>query len=262
MKFAAGVEYNGSGFDGWQRQSGHRTIQECVESALSSIADQDICVLCAGRTDAGVHAVQQVIHFETKSEREDHSWVFGANSNLPEDINLNWVRPVADDFHARFSALSRRYRYFILNRPTRSAVFKELVSWEVHKLDERAMMEAAHALIGEHDFTSFRASSCQSKTTIRTIPHLEVNRDHDLVIIDIVANAFLHHMVRNIAGALMNIGMGKQDKGWVEDLLHARDRTLAGVTAPANGLYLIDINYPDRFKIPSHKDLPASLLRP
>jgi tRNA pseudouridine38-40 synthase len=261
MRIAAGVEYCGAGFDGWQRHPGHRTVQECVEAALSIVADHGIEVYCAGRTDAGVHAVQQVIHFDTSSERENHSWVFGANSNLPDDININWVMPLEDDFHARFSALSRRYKYYIVNRPTRTAIFKGLVTWEVQKMDESRMMEAARSLIGEHDFTSYRATSCQSKTSIRNVSHLDVLRVQDMIIIDIQANAFLHHMVRNIAGVLMKIGMCKQQISWTKELLVARDRAVGGITAPADGLYLTDISYPDKFNIPVSQELIPHLLK-
>jgi tRNA pseudouridine38-40 synthase len=251
MRIAAGVEYCGASFDGWQRQSGHRTIQECVEKALSAVANYPIEIYCAGRTDAGVHALQQVIHFETQAERENHSWAFGANSNLPDDINLNWVKPIGEDFHARFSAVSRRYKYYILNRPTRTAIFKQLVTWEPLHLDEEKMAAAAISLIGKHDFTSYRATACQAKTAIRNIIKLDVVRENDLIIIDIEANAFLHHMVRNIAGVLIMIGTGKYSIIWAKEVLEARDRSMGGVTAAANGLYMVDVKYAERFNIPS-----------
>jgi tRNA pseudouridine38-40 synthase len=261
MRIVAGVEYCGANFYGWQRQYGRRTVQECVEKALTAVANHPIQVNCAGRTDSGVHAIQQVIHFDTIAERENHSWSFGANSNLPDDININWVKPVTDEFHARFSAVSRRYRYFILNRRTRTALFKDLVTWEHLALDENKMVEAGKFLIGKHDFTSFRASACQAKTAVRNIIKLEIYREHDLVIIDIEANAFLHHMVRNIAGVLIMIGTGKHSPEWAREVLDAKDRSLGGVTANANGLYLVDIFYAEKFNIPRANGLTPVIIK-
>ena len=236
-------------------------MQECVEKALTSVANHPIKVICAGRTDSGVHAIQQVIHFDTIAERKNHSWAFGANSNLPDDINLNWVIPVDDEFHARFSAVSRQYRYFILNRRTRTALFKELLTWEPLELDENKMDEAGKSLIGKHDFTSFRATACQAKTAIRNIIKLDIYRERDLVIIEIEANAFLHHMVRNIAGVLTMIGTGKFSTDWAREVLDAKDRSLGGVTAEANGLYLVDICYAKKFNIPSVNGFTPTILK-
>ena len=253
MRLASGVEYQGAGFFGWQRQDGQRTVQECIESALSKVADHPVTVYCAGRTDTGVHATQQVIHFDTSSERELRSWMLGSNNNLPKDISLIWVKSVADDFHARFSAITRRYRYIILNRETRPAIYGGLVTWECQRLDESRMSYAATFLKGEHDFTSYQAVSCQSKTPVRTINSLGVRRIDEFVIIDIEANGFLRHMVRNIAGVLMLIGMDKEDTGWSKTVLDACDRTIGGFTAPADGLYLVNVGYPMEFDIPDGK---------
>lgn len=261
MRLAAGIEYCGTGFEGWQRQTGGRTVQDCIENALSNIANQVLEVHCAGRTDSGVHAIQQVIHFDTTASRENHSWVFGANTELPDDVSLNWVMPVDNDFHARFSALSRHYRYHILNRNSRPSVFKDFLTWQVGKLDESSMAEAAVSLLGEHDFTSYRAVSCQSKSPVRNIMRLDISRQKDLITIDIEANAFLHHMVRNIAGVLMMIGSGDRPVSWAEEVLDARDRTLGGVTAPSNGLFLMDVKYDEKFGIPGQSRFGSTITR-
>lgn len=261
MRLAAGIEYCGTGFEGWQRQTGGRTVQDCIENALSNIANHALEIHCAGRTDSGVHAIQQVIHFETNARRENHSWVFGANTELPDDVSLNWVIPVEDDFHARFSALSRHYRYHILNRNTRPSVFKDFLTWQIGKLDESRMSEAAVSLLGEHDFTSYRAVACQAKSPVRNIMRLDISRQKDLITIDVVANAFLHHMVRNIAGVLMMIGTGDRPVSWAEEVLDARDRSFGGVTAPPNGLFLMDVTYDKKFGIPDHTRFASSITR-
>ncbi|MFQ5659359.1 MAG: tRNA pseudouridine(38-40) synthase TruA [Gammaproteobacteria bacterium] len=250
MKIAAGVEYCGARFFGWQRQKSLISVQQHVEEALSVVADHRVRVHCAGRTDTGVHAVQQVIHFETKAHREMYSWVFGANANMCPDVSLVWAKQMDDDFHARFSATGRSYRYIILNRPSRPGLGHGLVTWEYRALHEELMSTAAADLIGEHDFTAFRAQGCRANTPVREIRRLNVYRNSEYVIIEIEANAFLQHMVRNIAGVLMAIGMGKKGPYWARQVLQARDRSLGGVTAPAQGLYLADIEYPDKFIIP------------
>ncbi len=250
MRIAAGVEYRGADFYGWQKQDGQRTVQACVEIAVSSVANHPVKVQCAGRTDAGVHAVQQVIHFDTSSNRTNRSWVLGINSLLPGDINLLWVKTVPDKFHSRFSAISRRYKYIVLNRPIRSAIHNYMITLERHPLNVESMAEAAIALVGEHDFTSYRAVSCQAKSPVRNINTLDVARKGNLVIIDVEANAFLHHMVRNIAGVLMTIGKGREPVHWARQVLEARDRTMGGITAPADGLYLVNVCYDGIFEIP------------
>ena len=250
MKIALGIEYDGSKFNGWQSQDHGRTVQTCIESALTFVADEKISVQCAGRTDTGVHAIHQVVHFETSAKRESHSWVFGANSQLDDDVNLLWAIQAIDDFHARFSAIGRAYRYIILNRTARSSIQANKVTWECRQLDIDRMQQAAVALTGEHDFSAFRAIACQAKNPVRNLSRLDVKRAGDYVVIDVYANAFLYHMVRNIAGVLMEIGAGKQPVTWAGEVLATRDRTLAGMTAPADGLYLVQVVYPEKYTIP------------
>ena len=255
MKIALGIEYAGCNYYGWQKQSISPTIQELVESALSAIADEIVKVYCAGRTDTGVHAIQQVIHFETSSEREIHSWILGANSKLPKDISIIWALNVDNSFHARFTAENRTYQYLILNRRSRPAILNGLVTWECQELDLKKMIDSSKCLIGEHDFSSFRAVSCQSKSPVRKIYELEIRKIKDFFVITICANGFLHHMVRNIAGVLIAVGTGKEKIKWVVDVLNAKDRKLAAVTAEPDGLYLVNINYPKRYSIPKPKKL-------
>lgn len=249
-----GVEYDGSGFNGWQiqPQGGVRTVQACVESALASVADQPVRIHCAGRTDTGVHGLGQVIHFDTSAERSAHAWVFGANANLPSDISIAWARVVDSRFHARFSAERRRYRYVIFNRRVRPAVMAAHVTWDYRPLDEQRMAMAAQSLLGEHDFSSFRAYACQARSPVRTIYELTVMRTGLHVIIDIEANGFLHHMVRNIAGVLLAIGAGERDVDWAREVLAARDRQLGGVTAAPRGLTLTAVHYPAHFGLPDN----------
>lgn len=255
MKIALGIEYAGCNYFGWQKQAISPTIQEILESALSEIADQHINVYCAGRTDTGVHAIQQVVHFETSSLREPHAWVLGTNTKLPKDIAVTWALNIDDDFHARFSAENRTYQYLILNRRARPAIFNGLVTWECRQLDFDKMKEASECFIGNHDFTSFRAVACQANTPVRTVHKFEINRLDDWFVITICANAFLHHMVRNIAGVLMAIGLGKEEVNWATDVLAAKDRTVGGITAPPDGLYLVNIKYPERYAIPNPETL-------
>lgn len=260
VRVALGIEYDGSQYHGWQLQ-GHdpRTIQAELESALSRIANQPVRVICAGRTDSGVHATAQVVHFNAPCQRSERAWVQGTNSYLPDNIRVLWCCFVANGFHARFSALSRRYLYVIDNRQVRSAIMAEQLTWERRPLDADAMHAAAQYLIGERDFTSFRASHCQSLTASRNVHHLRVKRVDDQIIIDIKANAFLYHMVRNIAGVLIEIGRADRAPVWAMEVLEARDRTLAGVTAPPHGLYLVDIEYPDHYGLPNIKSPPPFL---
>ena len=251
MRVALGVEYDGSAFHGWQaQQEGVRTVQTELEAALTKVANHRLRVVCAGRTDTGVHALGQVVHFDTQAQRTERNWLLGANVNLPKDVSVIWARPVSEDFSARFSALSRKYRYFILNRTSRSAVLAKRVTWTHRPLDVSRMQEAARPLVGEHDFSSYRALSCQAKSPTRTLYQLEVERHGDFVVLSLHANAFLHHMVRNIAGVLMAIGRGDRDVGWAAEVLQLRDRTLGGVTAPPDGLYFEQVEYPEDFDIP------------
>lgn len=247
-----GIEYDGSHFSGWQYQNSQRTIQDELEKALSKVADQTIKVQCAGRTDSGVHALEQVVHFDTEVKRDLISWVKGGNANLPEDVRIIWVKKAIDDFHARFSAIARFYRYVILNREMKSALMRSQVTWCYSPLDEMKMHIAAQALIGEHDFSSYRAQSCQSKSPTRLMHFINVVREGEQVVIELSANAFLHHMVRNIAGVLMDIGLGKRPVNWTGELLDLRDRSKAGVTASPYGLYLGGVYYPEKFGINKH----------
>jgi tRNA pseudouridine38-40 synthase len=198
-----------------------------------------------------VHALHQIIHFDTEAERQPHSWVFGANVNLPGDVSVSWAQPVDAGFHARYSAISRIYRYVIFNRPARTGVLRGMVTWECRRLDPARMARAAEDLVGEHDFTSYRGSNCQARSPVRKVTRLDVRgTDDDFLIIEIEANAFLHHMVRNIAGVLMAIGMGRQPVGWAKEVLEARERAAGGITAPSDGLYLARVVYPDQYAIP------------
>lgn len=251
-RIALGLEYDGSAFAGWQWQKDLRNVQACVEEAVGKVAAEPVAVHCSGRTDAGVHALEQVAHFDTRAERPLRSWIMGVNSNLPDDVRVLWAREVAPDFHARFSAIARFYRYVILNRPMKSALSPNQVTWCFNPLDENRMQQAANHLIGHHDFSSFRAQGCQSKSPCRLMYFIQVRREEDRVIIEISANAFLHHMVRNIAGVLMEIGMGKKPPEWALELLQLRDRKQASVTAPSDGLYLGGVFYPPQFGLPKH----------
>lgn len=251
MRLAAGVEYDGSGFFGWQRQRQSPTVQECLETALGRVADHPVTVHCAGRTDTGVHAVCQVVHFDTGAVRRERSWVLGTNTHLHPGVTLLWTREVDDDFHARFRATRRQYRYRILNRWVRPAIDRGRVAWIRHPLDAQRMHEAAQALIGEHDFSSFRAVGCQAKSPVRTIHRMAVTRQQQEIVIDIEANAFVYHMVRNIAGTLMAIGRGERPIAWAGEVLAARDRTVAGITAPAEGLYFMAPSYPGYPELPT-----------
>ncbi len=250
MRIALGIEYDGSAFCGWQTQSHAPSVQDALQAALSKVADHPVKVVCAGRTDSGVHATAQVVHFDTRAERPLHAWVLGGNANLPDSVSVTWAQAVDQDFHARFKATARSYRYVILNRKVRPAVLRKRVCWMHHALDEAAMQTAAQALLGEHDFSSFRALACQARHAVRRVHRLNVSRSGEFVYIDIEANAFLHHMVRNIAGTLMAVGRGEREPGWVAEVLAARDRTVGGVTAPPDGLYLSGVRYPERFGLP------------
>ncbi len=255
MRWALGVEYDGSSFHGWQVQEDLDTVQLQVERAISRVADYDIRVICAGRTDTGVHGVGQVVHFDTYAIRTPRNWVLGCNVNLPREININWALAVSDQFHARFSAISRSYRYLILNRATRSAIWRNRAVWVHQHLDDMRMQEAAGCLVGTHDFSSYRALGCQAKSPVRTIASLEVKRESEQVLIEVTADGFLHHMVRNIAGVLMAIGKGERSVEWSKEVLQHRDRTLGGVTAPPEGLYLMHVGYPEEFRLPGNPGL-------
>ena len=255
-RFAVGIEYDGTRYAGWQHQPGRQTIQESVQNALSAVADHPVQVAAAGRTDAGVHACGQVAHFDTRADRPVRGWVLGANSHLPPDIAVNWALPVDHSFHARHTAQGRTYRYCILRRATRPAILRDRICWTRAALDAGAMQEAAQALVGEHDFSSFRAVECQSATAMRRIDAISVSADGPLVTVEVTANAFLHHMVRNIVGTLIEVGSGERHPDSLAATLAARDRTRAGVTAPAGGLYLWRVRYPDAFRLPEAPGMP------
>lgn len=250
MRLAACVEYDGGAYAGWQTQAHARAVQPEVEAALGFVADHPVSVVCAGRTDAGVHAVGQIVHFDVDVTRPDRAWVFGANTRLPPDISLHWARPVPDSFHARHDAFRREYRYLIWNHPARSALFGGRAAPCRHHLDAAAMHEAGQTLLGEHDFSAFRAAGCQSRTPWRRLERLEVARRGDFVEVHVAANAFVHHMVRNLVGTLMVIGRGLKPVSWARTLLDGGDRTVAGATAPACGLYLWRVHYPQAYELP------------
>ncbi|MGC9423920.1 tRNA pseudouridine(38-40) synthase TruA [Vibrio sp.] len=250
MRIALGIEYDGTHYFGWQRQRDVISVQEQLEKALSTIANYPVEVQCAGRTDAGVHGTGQVVHFDTTADRKMVAWTMGANAHLPKDIAVRWAKEVTDDFHARFSATARRYRYIIYNHAYRPGILSSGVSHYHGELDAERMHQAGQYLLGENDFTSFRAVHCQSRSPWRNMMHLHVIRHGRYVVIDIKANAFVHHMVRNIAGSLIAVGRGEQEPQWIAWLLAAKDRKLAAATAKAEGLYLVGVDYPEQFELP------------
>lgn len=264
MRIALGIEYEGTAYHGWQFQTNCPSIQASVDNAISRVANEAITVTCAGRTDAGVHALEQVVHFDTSAKREQHAWVLGVNSYLPDDIRIIWAKPVTGNFHARTSAIARSYRYGILNRKVHSALNRHRLCWYRYLLDENVMQQAASYLIGEHNFTSFRSAGCQSKSPFRRLYSVQVKRQGEQIWIDIIGNAFLHHMVRNIVGTLLVVGNNQQQPEWIKKVLIAQDRKVAGVTAPAAGLYFAGILYPDQFGLPKRDEflrLPDTLER-
>ncbi|REG83295.1 tRNA pseudouridine(38-40) synthase TruA [Marinomonas pollencensis] len=245
------IEYDGSAYKGWQAQKYDvPSVQENLEKALSVIANHKVSVVCAGRTDSGVHASAQVVHFETEVERSERSWTLGVNTHLPSDISVVAARYVDEAFHARFSALSRRYRYVIYQSALRPALLGKGLTWTYKTLDVEAMKEAARCFLGTHDFSSFRAVGCQAHTPIRTILNFSVQQLGQYIVLDVRANAFLHHMIRNFAGVLMTIGAGEQPVSWAKQVLAAKDRTKGGITAPPTGLYFVDAEYPEHFNLP------------
>ena len=250
MKYALGIEYRGTNYCGWQRQPHCASVQQHIEEALGFVADHRLELVCAGRTDTGVHALEQVAHFESQAERSERAWLMGANCRLPRDIRIKWVVPVAGEFHARFEARARRYRYLINNETVASALFHDLCAWEFRPLDHDRMHQCAQLLLGEHDFSSFRAVGCQAKSAQRNVHHISVMRQGTMVVLDIEANAFLYHMVRNIAGCLMAVGKGELGDDDFAQIFAAADRNQAPPTATAAGLYFVDVRYPERYKLP------------
>lgn len=257
FRYAAAIEYDGSEYCGWQRQPHCTSVQSQVEKALSSVANEPIIVACAGRTDTGVHATTQIIHFDSQAVRGPSNWVKGSNANMPRDIRCHWAGQMSEGFHARFSAVSRTYRYAVLNTPRQPALLKDNVTWERRPLSLSAMQQAAGALIGEHDFSSFRAAHCHSMTPWRHIYYLDIFSVNDMIVFEICANAFLLHMVRNIVGALLTVGRQEQAPDWLADILLLRDRKKAPMTAPANGLYLVGVGYPPQFGLPQFNAGPC-----
>ncbi len=249
-RLALGVEYDGSAFCGWQAQSGLRCVESELAAAIARVADHPVELVCGGRTDSGVHAAGQVVHFDTPARRRLQAWVLGVNSGLDPRISVSWAAPVAGHFHARFSATARCYRYSILNRMARSALAAGRHAWIPYPLDTAVMQQAADRLVGEHDFSAFRAAECQSRSTVRRVDALVVHREGDVVRIDVRANAFLHHMVRNIAGLLIAVGRGARVPGDVDRILASRDRRQNSATAPAEGLCLMSVVYPGAFGLP------------
>jgi len=262
-RYALGVEYDGSALRGWQRLSAPGTpdagtAQGLLETALTAVAGgAPIVTVCAGRTDAGVHAHCQVVHFDGSAGRNPRAWVLGATTQLPPQMAVRWCRQVRDEFSARFSALGRRYRYRILNRPVRPALGRQYLSWHWRALDAGAMHRAAQCLLGEHDFSAFRSTQCQAVHARRNLQAVSVRREADMVVVEIQANAFLHHMVRNIVGSLLEVGAGVKPEHWMGELLHGRERTRAGPTAPAGGLTLIGPVYAAHWGLPAEVTIPA-----
>ena len=250
MRIAIGIEYDGTAYNGWQRQLHGVGVQTVIENAVSKIANESIETICAGRTDSGVHAIAQVVHFDSKVKRTMRNWLFGINSNLPDDVNACWVKIVDQNFHARFSAISRSYRYLILNKSVRSSLHRNRAWWIHRSLNEFDMQRAADHLLGKHDFSAFRAAGCRASTPIREISNIRINRDGDWITIDVTANAFLQHMVRNIAGLLVTIGQSEANSALAKEVLESCDRKKGGVAAPAHGLTLMKIDYPDKFDLP------------
>ena len=250
MRIALGIEYDGTAYNGWQRQKTGLGVQQRLEEALEKVAAHAVEVTCAGRTDTGVHASGQVVHFDTQSTRDDRGWLLGANSNLPNDISVMWARQVDEDFHARFMATGRNYRYRILNRLERSALHRHRAWWVYSPMDAEKMHEAAQHLLGEHDFSAFRAAGCRANTPHRNITKISVEREGDWITLEVSANAFLQHMVRNITGSLAAVGEGEESVGWIAEVLESRDRKRGGIAAPPHGLTLVSVDYPVAANIP------------
>lgn len=255
QRYAAIVEYNGRCFHGWQKQKHHSreeiSVQAALEAAISKVANHPVDVACAGRTDAGVHATRQVIHFDTHAQRSNYGWIMGINTNTPPEVSVQWLEPISSEFHARFKAKARCYRYLINNAPYRQALQYDQMTWWRYPLDADRMHAAAQALLGTHDFSAFRAKDCQAKTPIKTMHRIAVKRWGNLIMLELEASAFLYHMVRNIVGVLLPIGEGHKPVEWMADVLASQSRLAAGITAPGDGLHFVGVRYPEQFAIPS-----------
>lgn len=257
MRYALGIEYDGARFCGWQIQNHSPSVQHSVEKALEAVADHPVSVICAGRTDTGVHARGQVAHFDSPSKRSERQWVLGVNSNLPDTVRVLWTRQVDESFHARFGAYSRSYRYTIMNRWVRPAIGVDYYGWCRETLDEKRMHRAAQVLQGRHDFSAFRSAGCSAQHAIREVTDIAVSRDAEVVTFDISANAFLYHMVRNIVGSLIPVGTGERSIEWFAEVFQGRDRTLAGVTAEPQGLCFMNVRYDPRYNLPESAESAA-----
>jgi len=263
QRVALAIEYKGADFHGFQTQpNGVKTVQQALEKALSKVANEPITLVCAGRTDAGVHATNQVIHFDTLAKRTPKAWVMGTRPHLPDAVSVKWAQDVNPQFHARFSALNRTYRYLISDAKTSSALLHDQITWSSRSLDVDKMRAGAAYLVGRHDFTSFRATQCQAKSPVRQIHYLHIVRRGDLIILEVQANAFLHHMVRNIVGVLLAVGAGDKPASWVGDVLEAKDRSAGGVTSKPYGLYLVSVDFPAEFALPVGSPGPLFLPEP
>ena len=259
-RIALGIQYDGRQWQGWQTQPHRKTVQDTLEAALAKFCQQSVATVCAGRTDSGVHAIEQVVHFDTEAEREFFAWVRGLNAFLPATIAVRWAAEVAgatqasgaeqDAFHARFSAQARTYHYLIYNHPVRSPLWSGRSGWVFRPLRVEAMQAAAQALIGTHDFSAFRAAECQAHSPVRTMHTITLQRQGELILVTLKANAFLHHMVRNIVGSLIQVGIGNAAEAWVGEVLAARNRDLAAPTFSPDGLYLAKIDYDARWNLP------------
>ena len=252
------IEYDGGSFEGWQSQPHGKTVQDTLQAAVAQIAGHEVSLSCAGRTDTGVHATVQIAHFDTLTDRPLSAWSRGVNAHLPESICVRWAREVDDSFHARFSAYARRYRYVLLNRPVRPAILAGKVGWQHAPLHLTTMQDAARRLLGEHDFSAFRAAQCQAKSPVRVMSTAQVTRMGDLILFDFEANGFLHHMIRNLVGALIFIGKGDASASWMSELLLMKDRQLAPPTFSPAGLYLCGISYPDHWHLPGEGRIIAT----
>jgi len=252
VRIACAIEYDGSRFHGWQRQpAGTRTVQKTLEDGLSRIADEPVRTVAAGRTDAGVHATGQVVHFDTVAERPERAWVMGGNTHLPDDVAVRWARQVPDDFDARFSVIDRTYAYFIRMGSDRPALWQQRAAWSHQRLDPQAMEAAGQHLLGERDFSAFRSAACQAPHAVRRLDAIQVAQYDRTIRVDVRGNAFLHNMVRIVVGVLMAVGRGDRSAEWVDRVLASRDRRCAGATAPAGGLYFVGPRYPAGFQVPS-----------
>ncbi len=260
LRYAAILEYDGSQYCGWQHQDHSPSVQQAVEQALTKVADHSVRTACAGRTDTGVHATAQVIHFDTQAQRTPRQWLLGINANLPRDVALRWIDQVPASFHARFSARSRRYCYLIANSATRPALLAGKVSWVRDTLDFQAMRNGLEHFVGEHDFSAFRAAQCQAYSPVRHIYQAELHKQGDWLALDVRASGFLHHMVRNIVGTLLAVGRGELKSADVAELLEKRDRSLAPPTATSHGLYLVGISYAPEFTLPALRSWPLDLI--